>query len=153
MIWIEKPNSLEPTCDISMNYGAFTNDSLTTMYEVVRGALDADDTLKARDEEIRFRVRETAEWKKHAADLEMEMIKRGMMFEVINLVPRSGRASLIGWTERLHGVVTTLPDQQPFSASTTAADLLGETRSSPRHWTSSGLCASERHRQCRKSCT
>ena len=60
-----------------MNYGAFTNDSLTTMYEVVRGALDADDTLKARGEEIRFRVRETAEWKKHAADLEMEMIKRG----------------------------------------------------------------------------
>jgi hypothetical protein len=29
-----------------MSYGAFTNDSLTTMYEVVRGALDADDTLK-----------------------------------------------------------------------------------------------------------
>ena len=67
-----------------MNYCAFTNDSLTTMYEVVRGALDADDTLKARGEEIRFRVRETTEWKKHAADLEMEMIKRGMIFEVIN---------------------------------------------------------------------
>jgi hypothetical protein len=56
-----KPNGPEPTCDISMKYGAFTNDSLTTMYEVVRGALDADDTLKARGEEIRFRVRETAE--------------------------------------------------------------------------------------------
>jgi hypothetical protein len=66
-----------------MNYGAFTNDSLTTMYEVVRGALDADDTLKARGEEIRFRVRETTEWKEHAADLEIEMIKRGMFFEVI----------------------------------------------------------------------
>jgi hypothetical protein len=79
-----KPNGPEPTCDISMNYGAFTNDSLTTMYEVVRGALDADDTLKERGEEIRFRVRETAEWKKHATDLEMEMIKRGMIFEVIN---------------------------------------------------------------------
>jgi hypothetical protein len=67
-----------------MNYGAFTNDSLTAMYEVVRGTLDADDTLKARGEEIRFRVRETAEWKKHAADLEMEMMTRGMIFEVIN---------------------------------------------------------------------
>jgi hypothetical protein len=67
-----------------MNYGAFTNDSLTTMYEVVRGALDADDTQKARGEEIRFRVRETAEWKTHAADLEMEMFKRGMIFEMIN---------------------------------------------------------------------
>ena len=66
-----------------MNYGAFTNDSLTTMYEVVRGALDADDALKARGEEIRFGVRETAEWKQHAADLEIEMIKRGMFFEVI----------------------------------------------------------------------
>jgi hypothetical protein len=62
-----------------MNYGAFTNDS-----EVVSGALHADDTLKAQGEEIRFRVRETAEWKNHAADLEMEMIKRGMIFEVIN---------------------------------------------------------------------
>jgi hypothetical protein len=31
-----------------------------------------------------FAIRETAEWKKHAADLEMEMIKRGMIFEVIN---------------------------------------------------------------------
>jgi Arc/MetJ-type ribon-helix-helix transcriptional regulator len=59
-----------------MNYGAFTNDS-----EVVRGALRH---AKARGEEIRFRVRETAEWKNHAADLEMEMIKRGMIFEVIN---------------------------------------------------------------------
>ena len=94
-----------------MNYGAFTNDSLTTMYEVVRGALDADDTLKARGEEIRFRVRETAEWKKHAADLEMEMIKRGMIFEVINWSQRSARTSLIGCTERLHGVVTTLPHE------------------------------------------
>ena len=75
-----------------MNYGAFTNDSLTTMYEVVRGALDADDTLKARGEEIRFRVRETAEWKKHAADLEMEMIRRGVAFEIIDW--SSGQAEL-----------------------------------------------------------
>ena len=83
-----------------MNYGAFTNDSLTAMYEVVRGALDADDTLKARGEEIRFRVRETAEWKKHAADLEMEMIKRGMIFEVINW--SQGQA---GSTELRHGII------------------------------------------------
>jgi len=67
-----------------MNYQAFTNDSITTMYEVIRGALDADDTLKARGEEIRFRVRETPEWKKFAADLEMEMIRRGMIFEVVD---------------------------------------------------------------------
>jgi hypothetical protein len=67
-----------------MNYQAFTNDSITTMYEVIRGALDADDTLKARGEEIRFRVRQTPEWKKHAADLEIEMIRRGMTFELID---------------------------------------------------------------------
>jgi hypothetical protein len=54
------------------------------MYEVVRGALDADDTLKALGEAIRFQVRETPDWKKHAADLEMEMIRRGLIFELID---------------------------------------------------------------------
>jgi hypothetical protein len=67
-----------------MNYQAFTNDSLTMMYEGVRGALAADDVLKRQGEESRFRVRETPDWKKHAADLEAEMLKRGMFFEVID---------------------------------------------------------------------
>ena len=67
-----------------MNYRAFTNDSLTMMYESVRGALGADDALAALGEEPRFRVRETPDWKKHAADLEAEMLKRGMFFEVID---------------------------------------------------------------------
>jgi hypothetical protein len=67
-----------------MNYPAFTNDSLTMMYEGIRGALAADDALKRQGQETRFRVRETPEWKKHAADLEAEMIKRGMFFEVID---------------------------------------------------------------------
>jgi hypothetical protein len=67
-----------------MNYQAFTNDSLTMMYEGVRGALAADDALKRQELETRFRVRETPEWRKHAADLEAEMLKRGMMFEVID---------------------------------------------------------------------
>jgi len=30
-----------------------------------------------------FRVRETPDWKKHAADLEAEMLRRGMIFEAI----------------------------------------------------------------------
>ena len=60
-----------------MNYKAFTNDSLTMMYEGVRGALATDDALKGQDLETRFRVRETPDWKKHAADLEAEMLKRG----------------------------------------------------------------------------
>jgi hypothetical protein len=67
-----------------MNYPAFTNDSLTMMYEGVRGALAADDALNRQDQETRFRVRETPAWKKHAADLEFEMLKRGMFFEVID---------------------------------------------------------------------
>ena len=67
-----------------MNYQAFTNDSLTMMYEGIRGALAADDVLKNQGEETRFRVRETPDWKKHAADLKGEMLKRGMFFEVID---------------------------------------------------------------------
>jgi hypothetical protein len=67
-----------------MNYKAFTNDSLTMMYEGVRGALASDDALASLGEEPRFRVRETSDWKKHAADLEAEMLKRGMLFELID---------------------------------------------------------------------
>jgi hypothetical protein len=67
-----------------MNYQAYTNDSLTMMYEAIRGALAADDALKRGGLAIRFRVRETPEWKQHAADLESEMLKRGMRFEVID---------------------------------------------------------------------
>jgi hypothetical protein len=67
-----------------MNYPAFTNDSLTMMYEGVRGALAVDEALKAQGEQPRFRVRETPDWKKHASELETEMLKRGMYFEVID---------------------------------------------------------------------
>jgi hypothetical protein len=86
---IEKPSPMsQPGGGFSqgrpMNYAAFTNDSLTMMYEAIRGALAADDSLKRQDLETRFRVRETPEWKKHAADLEAEMLKRGMMFEIVD---------------------------------------------------------------------
>ena len=69
---------------VPLNYQAFTNGSLTLMYEGVRGALASDDTTKAQGGETRFRVRETPDWKQHAADLESEMLKRGMFFEVID---------------------------------------------------------------------
>jgi len=68
----------------SMNYRAFTNDSLTMMHAGIREALGVDDTLVSRGEETRFSVRETADWKRHAADLETEMIRREMVFEVID---------------------------------------------------------------------
>jgi hypothetical protein len=67
-----------------MKYQAFTNQSLTMMYESIRGALAADEALKRQDMETRFRVRETPEWREHAAALESEMLRRGMIFEVID---------------------------------------------------------------------
>ena len=59
-----------------MNYQAVTSDSLTMMYEGIRGALAADDALKRQGMEARFRVRETPEWKLHAAELETEIFAR-----------------------------------------------------------------------------
>lgn len=75
-----------------MNYQAFTNASLTMMYEGIRGALAADDALIGLGEEPRFRVRETPEWKTHASVLEAEMLRRGMFFEVIDWT--GGQATL-----------------------------------------------------------
>jgi hypothetical protein len=57
---------------------------IVSLRALIRGALAADDALKRQDLAIRFRVRETPDWKKHAADLESEMLKRGMRFEVID---------------------------------------------------------------------
>jgi hypothetical protein len=75
----------------SMNYRAFTNDSLAMMYAGIRGSLAVDDALVGQGEETRFRVRETADWKRHAADLETEMIRREMAFEVIDWSRRPTR--------------------------------------------------------------
>jgi hypothetical protein len=77
-----------------MNYQAFTNDSLTMMYEGIRGALASDDALNGSGKEGRFRVRETPEWKLHAADLESEMLRRGMIFEVIDWSEDQGKLPL-----------------------------------------------------------
>ena len=74
-----------------MNYQAFTNESLTMMYEAVKGALGADDALVRQGEEPKFRVRQTAEWKQHAADIEVEMIRRGMTLNLIDWSERQGK--------------------------------------------------------------
>ena len=66
-----------------MNYQAFSDDSLTVLYETVRGALATDDALAGLGEQPRFRIRETSEWKVHAANLESEMLRRGMVFEAM----------------------------------------------------------------------
>jgi hypothetical protein len=67
-----------------MNYQAFTNDSLTMMYQGARGALAVDDALCELGKECRFCVRETPEWQMHAAHLEAEMLRRGMIFDIID---------------------------------------------------------------------
>ena len=67
-----------------MDYQAFTNESLTMMYAAVRGALAADDAVEREGAEPKFKVRDTPDWKKHAANLEAEMLKRGMIFKVID---------------------------------------------------------------------
>jgi hypothetical protein len=67
-----------------MNYPAFTDNSLTMMYEGVRGALAADDAMVRELREPPFRVRETPDWRQLAADLEAEMLRRGMTFEFID---------------------------------------------------------------------
>jgi hypothetical protein len=67
-----------------MNYSVFTNESLAMMYEGIRGALDADDALGRDHREPVYRIRETPDWKKHASALEAEMLKWGMMFQLID---------------------------------------------------------------------
>ena len=67
-----------------MNYQAFTNESLIMMYESARGALAADDALERDQRAAIFRVRETPDWQRHAADLEAEMLRRAIAFEVID---------------------------------------------------------------------
>jgi hypothetical protein len=68
-----------------MDYHEFTNSSLAMMHFGARGALAADDELNKLGQAARFRIRETESWKGHIADLEAEMIRRGMRFEMIDL--------------------------------------------------------------------
>jgi hypothetical protein len=63
-------------------------------HDDVRGdprGLRADDALMRDARDPPFRVRRTPKWKKHAANLELEMLRRGMSFEVIDWVPRAAR--------------------------------------------------------------
>jgi hypothetical protein len=67
-----------------MNYQAFTDESLVMMHRGASGALAVDDKLNELGQAPRFRVRETPGWKKHAEDLETEMTRRGMIFDLID---------------------------------------------------------------------
>jgi hypothetical protein len=70
--------------EASMDYQEFTNDALVMMYEATRAAVVADDILRERGMEPRFLVRETPAWRLHAADLEVEMLRRGITFEIVD---------------------------------------------------------------------
>ena len=85
-----------------MNYHAFTNDSLLMMHHAARGALAVDDELNRLGQQARFRVRETPDWVKLAADLEAEMLRRGMVFDGIV------------WAEHRHSVsdLTAIPQHE-----------------------------------------
>lgn len=66
-----------------MDYSGFTDQSLAAMHFCARGALVADDEMTSLGLEPRFRVRQTPAWNKHVADLETEMLIRGLAFETI----------------------------------------------------------------------
>ena len=67
-----------------MNYQAFTNETLILMHAGAHGALSVDDELATLGEELRFKVRDTLNWTLHISELETEMARRGMIFEVID---------------------------------------------------------------------
>lgn len=67
-----------------MNYQAFTNETLIMMHHGARGALAVDDELARLGEGLRFKVRDTLNWTLHVAELETEMARRGLSFEVID---------------------------------------------------------------------
>ena len=66
-----------------MNYQAFTDETLLMMHHGARGALVTDDELVRLGEQPRFKVRDTLNWTIHIAELEAEMARRGMTFDVI----------------------------------------------------------------------
>ncbi len=45
-------------------------------------------------DELRFRVRGTPDWKEHAANLEAEMLKRGMFYNLIDSFEGQGKLPL-----------------------------------------------------------
>ena len=77
-----------------MDYRELTNDSLTMLYESVRAALLSDNAQKEAGDKPRFRIRETRAWREHAGDLEVEMLQRGMSFEIIDWSEDQGQLLL-----------------------------------------------------------
>lgn len=66
-----------------MDYSTFTNDSLTMMYEAVRGALAADDAAKSRGEEPALQSQGYSDLDGTCRRARSQEIKRKMVFEII----------------------------------------------------------------------
>jgi hypothetical protein len=118
-----------------MDYQGFTNDSLVKLYEGVREALAADEAFGG---EGRYRVRKTPAWKLHAADLEAEMERRGMTFEVIDWyeadqpVAEMHAPSAVPEHDEMHGA--SAPDQSPPQAKPSRSQMvLASTIDVPPH--------------------
>jgi hypothetical protein len=112
------------------------------MYEGIRGAMAADDALKRQGMEIRFRVRETSEWKLHAAELETEMLRRGMMFEVIDWSEDQARLPFDEWGCGLRPALLFLKPLNPSAAvlpDRLVADDFGDYGRSLPWWIISAL--------------
>ena len=67
-----------------MDCGTFTDAGLRVMYDAIHGALEVDNEFEAGGKDPKFRVRSMPEWKRHAGDIEAEMLKRGLAFDVID---------------------------------------------------------------------
>ena len=101
-----------------MNYQVFTNESLLMMHHGAKGALAVDDELDGLGQERRFRVRETPDWVTHAAELEAEMLRRGVNFDPIKWSEMESSAS--GTADSPADPATPRPDPAPLKEGRTA---------------------------------
>ena len=117
-----------------MDYQGFTDDSLVKMYEGVREALADDEAFREIGGKGRFRVRKTPAWKLHAADLEAEMVRRGITFEVIEWyeadhpVEEMHAASAVPPREKMHDAPA-VPGQSPAHVEPSASQRVLESLS------------------------
>jgi hypothetical protein len=126
-----------------MKNQAYTNDSLTMMYQGVRGALVVDVALGELGKEARFCVREISEWKQHAADLESEMLKRkwslrssiGRMISSVPCIQRPSKflPQILKFERSALGVISLRTISDPTPPLRTMS-LQAMTGSSPFTW-------------------
>jgi hypothetical protein len=68
---------LKPFYSSIGNPGSTLDSPFGTYSRIIRGTLAADDALKAQGQETRFRVRETPDWQRQAAELDRKCSSAG----------------------------------------------------------------------------